>query len=144
VRHTERYLATDPPRPEELEALAGDVRAVLEQALTDGVRSIPQAAIAVGGTATQAASIALGLEPQDPAQVEGHVLTVARLSEMLSCLAAKSLAERREVTGLDPARAPTIVAGVAILITVLRFLDLGVTEVSTRDILWGVALDAAA
>jgi exopolyphosphatase/guanosine-5'-triphosphate,3'-diphosphate pyrophosphatase len=143
VRHTERYLATDPPRPEELEALAGDVRAVLEQAVVDGVRSIPQAAIAVGGTATQAASIALGLEPHDPARIEGHLLTVARLSEMLSCLAAKPLAERREVTGLDPARAPTIVAGVAILITVLRFLDLGATEVSERDILWGVALDAA-
>jgi exopolyphosphatase/guanosine-5'-triphosphate,3'-diphosphate pyrophosphatase len=144
VRHTERYLATDPPRPEELEALADDVRAVLEQAVPDGVRAIPEAAIAVGGTATQAAAISLSLETYDRALVEGHALTVTRLSEMLSCLAAKPLAERREVTGLDPARAPTIVAGIAILITVLRFLDLGATEISEHDILWGVALDAAA
>jgi exopolyphosphatase/guanosine-5'-triphosphate,3'-diphosphate pyrophosphatase len=144
VRHTERYLATDPPRPEELEALAGDVRAVLEEAVPDAVRPVPEAAIAVGGTATQAAAIALGLEPYDPAQVEGHVLTVERLSEMLSCLASQPLVERRETVGLDPARAPTIVAGVAILVTVLRFLELGSTEVSQHDILWGVALDAAA
>jgi exopolyphosphatase/guanosine-5'-triphosphate,3'-diphosphate pyrophosphatase len=52
--------------------------------------------------------------------------------------------QRREVTGLHPDRAPTIVAGIVILSTVLRFLGLDATEVSERDILWGVALDTAA
>jgi exopolyphosphatase / guanosine-5'-triphosphate,3'-diphosphate pyrophosphatase len=144
VRHTERHLASDPPRPEELEALATDLRSVLEGAVPEDVRDRPGAAVAVAGTATSCAAIDLGLEPYDPTQVEGHTLSQERLGELLSRLASMPLAERRQVPGLHPDRAPTIVAGIVILLTVLRFLGLEATEVSERDILWGVALDAAA
>jgi exopolyphosphatase/guanosine-5'-triphosphate,3'-diphosphate pyrophosphatase len=144
VRHSERHLSSDPPRPEELEALAADVRSVLEESVPDGVRGRARNAIAVGGTATSAATIELGVDPSDRDAAEGHRLSQDRLSDLLSRLASMPLAERREVPGLDPDRAPTIVAGIVILSTVLRFLDLDATEVSEHDILWGVALDAAA
>ena len=49
----------------------------------------------------------------------------------------------RRSRGLHPARAPTIVAGVVILLEVLRAFDLDEVEVSERDILWGVALATA-
>jgi exopolyphosphatase/guanosine-5'-triphosphate,3'-diphosphate pyrophosphatase len=143
VRHTERHLRSDPPRPEELEALAADVRGVLEHALPAGFAARPRAAVAVAGTATSAAAIDLRLDKYDSDQVEGHQLSQSRLSEMLSSLAAQPLAERRRVAGLHPDRAPTIVAGIVILSTVLRFFGLDGTEVSERDILWGVALDAS-
>jgi exopolyphosphatase / guanosine-5'-triphosphate,3'-diphosphate pyrophosphatase len=143
VRHTERHLHSDPPRPEQLEALAADVRAVLDDALPAGSAARPRAAVAVAGTATSAAAIDLELDPYEPDQVEGHRLSQGRLSEMLSSLAGLPLAERRRVPGLHPDRAPTIVAGIVILSTVLRFFGLDGTEVSERDILWGVALDAS-
>jgi exopolyphosphatase/guanosine-5'-triphosphate,3'-diphosphate pyrophosphatase len=44
------------------------------------------------------------------------------------------------VTGLDPARAPTIVAGVVVLLEAVEAFGLDGVEVSERDILWGVAL----
>jgi exopolyphosphatase/guanosine-5'-triphosphate,3'-diphosphate pyrophosphatase len=144
VRQTERHLSTDPPRPEELEALAADVFGVLEASVPARLRERPRAAIAVAGTATSAAAIDLELEPYDPARVEGHVLSQARLSEMLSSLSAMPLAERRKVAGLHPDRAPTIVAGIVILSATLRCFGLDATEVSEHDILWGVALDASA
>ena len=53
------------------------------------------------------------------------------------------LAERLEVPGLHPGRAPTIVAGVVILIQVMRAFGLAEIEVSEHDILWGAALEAA-
>ena len=143
VRHTERHLASDPPRPEELEALASDVLGVLKAAVPSGLLDRPRSSVAVAGTATSAAAIDLALEPYDPEQIEGHHLSQERLSELLSRLAAMPLAERREVPGLDPARAPTIVAGIVILSTVLRCFGLDATEVSEHDILWGVALDAS-
>jgi exopolyphosphatase/guanosine-5'-triphosphate,3'-diphosphate pyrophosphatase len=144
VRHSERHLASDPPRPEELEALAADVRGVLEAAVPPlEVPDLPRAAVAVAGTATTCAAIDLGLDPYDPAQVEGHVLSLERLGDLLSRLASLPLAERRDVPGLHPDRAPTIVAGVVILSTVLRHFELDATEVSEHDILWGAALDAA-
>ena len=45
--------------------------------------------------------------------------------------------------GLHPDRAPTIVAGVAMLLEVLRAFGLDEVEVSERDILWGAALELA-
>ncbi len=143
VRHTERHLGSDPPRPEELEALAADVRGVLDAAVPAVEWDVPEAAVAVAGTATSCAAIDLELDPYDPAKVEGHVLSLERLGDLLSRLAAMPLAERRRVPGLHPDRAPTIVAGVVILTTVLRHFGLDATEVSECDILWGAALDAA-
>jgi len=143
VRHTERHLRSAPPTAEELDALAGDAGPRFEQAVPADARSSVRSAIAVAGTATQCAAIDLQLEPYDADRVEGHRLTVKTLDELLRRLAAVSLEERRSVSGLDPARAPTIVAGVVVLCEALRAFGLAETRVSERDILWGVALDTA-
>jgi exopolyphosphatase / guanosine-5'-triphosphate,3'-diphosphate pyrophosphatase len=142
VRHSERYLHTDPPTSEELAALAEDARGVFEAAVPAEVRSRPVVGIGVGGTATQLASIDLALVEHDRDRVEGHAVSRERLEELRDRLAALPLAERREVTGLDPARAPTIVAGAVVLREVLGAFALDGFEASERDILWGVALDA--
>jgi len=142
VRHTERHLHSDPPTAAELAALAADARAALEAAVPAEIRERPAAAVAVAGTATSCASIDLELDPYDPARVEGHTITRARVEELRDRLAALPLAERRGVTGLDPNRAPTIVAGTVILLEVLGAFDLDAFEASERDILWGVALDS--
>ena len=143
VRHTERHLHGDPPAPEEMDALAADVRTVFEGAVPEEIRERVQGAVAVAGTATSCAAIDLGLEPYDPSRTEGHAMTAGRLGEIRARLAALPLDERREVPGLHPDRAPTIVAGTILLGEVLRAFGLDGFEVSDRDILWGVALDAA-
>ncbi len=62
---------------------------------------------------------------------------------MLDKLAARPLEERREIAGLEPKRAPTIVAGAAILVEALRVFELESLVVSEADILHGAALRAA-
>src|SRR4051795_9253710 len=116
VRHTERHIASDPPTALELEALAADVRALIEGAVGGQPGSTARAAIAVAGTPTSLASIELGLEPYDPAQVHGRTLTLASIQRLLSQLASSSLAKRAEISGLHPDRARSIVAGVVILV----------------------------
>jgi exopolyphosphatase/guanosine-5'-triphosphate,3'-diphosphate pyrophosphatase len=143
VRHSERHLHSDPPAPDELAALAADVRPSLAAAVPAEHRDRVTAAVAVAGTATQCAAIDLALEPDELERVEGHRLTVSTLEAILERLAALTNAERRSVVGLDPARAPTIVAGVMILLEVLLAFGLEVVETSEHDILWGVALNAA-
>ena len=144
VRQTERHLHGDPPRHEEMVALAEDVRAVVAQAIPPGVRERVARAVAVAGTATSAAAIDLELEPYDPARVEGHVVSDGELELMLARLAEMPLERRREVPGLHPDRAPTIVAGVVILLEALRAFGLDGVEVSEHDLLWGAALSLAA
>ena len=144
VRQTERHISHDPPEPTELEALADEVRATLIEAISDGSPPQPDLGIAVAGTPTSLAAIDLGLEIYDPAMVHGHTLTMEAVQRQLSRLAAMPLAERFRVPGLQPERAPTIVAGVVILIQVMRAFGLGAIEVSEHDILHGAALEAAA
>jgi exopolyphosphatase/guanosine-5'-triphosphate,3'-diphosphate pyrophosphatase len=143
VRHSERFLHGDPPEPAELDRLAEDVLPAFEAALPGDVRATATSAIAVAGTATQCAAIDLELDPYDAERVEGHRLARDTLAGLLGRLAALPLEERCKVRGLDPARAPTIVAGVVILSQALRAFGLDEARVSERDILWGVALESA-
>ncbi|MEN3283399.1 MAG: exopolyphosphatase / guanosine-5-triphosphate,3-diphosphate pyrophosphatase [Solirubrobacteraceae bacterium] len=142
VRHSERHIHTDPPRSEELDALAADVRATLAASVPPEVRASARAAIAVAGTPTSLAAIDLDLECHSPDRVHRHVLTLEACGRMLTRLAALPEPERRQVRGLHPDRAPTIVAGTAMLIEALRLFDLQATEVSDQDILHGAALEA--
>jgi exopolyphosphatase / guanosine-5'-triphosphate,3'-diphosphate pyrophosphatase len=143
VRQTERHIRSDPPTEPELRELASEVRAIFEAAVPEDVRGRVGAAIAVAGTATSVAAIDQDLEPYDPERVHGHVVSVSRLRELLARLAAMTEAQRRRVRGLHPDRAPTIVAGVVLLIEALRAFGLDEVEVSEHDILRGAALDAA-
>jgi exopolyphosphatase/guanosine-5'-triphosphate,3'-diphosphate pyrophosphatase len=141
VRHTERHVSSDPPAASDLEALATDVRGLIADSIGTGVEA--RQGIAVAGTPTSLAAVAMELEPYDPARVHGHVLDLPSIQVILSRLASLPLAERVEVPGLHPDRAPTIVAGVVILIETMRAFDLERIAVSEHDILYGTALAAA-
>jgi exopolyphosphatase/guanosine-5'-triphosphate,3'-diphosphate pyrophosphatase len=143
VRHTERHVSSDPPTTLELEALAADARALIEAALAGRPGPPPTAAIAVAGTPTSLASVEMELEPYDPERVDGHVLLLPSIQRMLSRLASAPLEERARIPGLHPDRAPTIVAGVVILIETMRTFGLDRLRVSEHDILYGTAIAAA-
>jgi len=143
VRHTERYLRTDPPDPGELEALARDVRSLIDAELTGEAIAAASEGIAVAGTPTSLAAIDQQLDPYDPERVHGYKLPLDSIQRMCSLLSSMTLEERLQVTGLHPGRAPTIVAGVVILIQVMRAFGLKEIEVSEHDILYGAALEAA-
>ncbi len=140
VRQTDRHLEDDPPTDDELVELRRDVRAILTGAVPLALRGSVRAGIAVAGTATSLAAIDQELDPYDPERVEGYRLDPEGCERMLARLASLPLAERREVAGLQPERAPTIVAGVAILVETLRTFELESLEVSEADILHGAAL----
>jgi exopolyphosphatase/guanosine-5'-triphosphate,3'-diphosphate pyrophosphatase len=143
VRQTERHLRADPPPAPGLRALADEVREIIEHAVPQALRTRVTTAIAVAGTATSCAAMELELEPYDPERVHGHVLQLGTCEMLLARLALMTDDERRAVPGLHPDRAPTIVAGVAMLIEVLRAFGLEEVEVSEHDILRGAALALA-
>jgi exopolyphosphatase / guanosine-5'-triphosphate,3'-diphosphate pyrophosphatase len=136
VRMTERFLRSDPPTPEELDACATAVRIVLPEL---DVR----AAVGVAGTVTTLAALDLGLEEYDAERVHGHRIPARSVERQVDRLAALPVAGRRLVPGLEPERAPVIVAGAVIVREVLRRYGLDAIEASERDILDGAALEAA-
>jgi exopolyphosphatase/guanosine-5'-triphosphate,3'-diphosphate pyrophosphatase len=142
VRHTERFLATDPPTSDEVDALRADAERILSEEVPADVREATAHGIAVAGTATTLAAIDQELDPYDPDRVHGYTLDLASCERILARLASLPLDERRGVTGLHPDRAPSIVAGAAILVETIRGFGLGAVEVSEADILHGAALTA--
>jgi exopolyphosphatase/guanosine-5'-triphosphate,3'-diphosphate pyrophosphatase len=144
VRHSERHLISDPPEAAELEALADDVRGLLFAELARADYFTVSDGIAVAGTPTSLAAIDQELDPYDPDLVHGYRLSLDTVQRLCSILSAKTLDERLHLRGLHPGRAPTIVAGVLILIQVMRVFGLREIEVSEHDILYGAALEAAA
>jgi exopolyphosphatase / guanosine-5'-triphosphate,3'-diphosphate pyrophosphatase len=143
VRQTERHLQDDPPTEDQLSALSGEVAQTLADELPESVRSGVSTGIAVAGTATSLAAIDQELEPYDPERVHGYSLRLERCEEILGLLASLPLERRRKVRGLHPERAPTIVAGGAILVESMRAFGLQGMEASEADLLEGAALEVA-
>ncbi|HEY5317184.1 MAG TPA: Ppx/GppA phosphatase family protein [Solirubrobacteraceae bacterium] len=143
VRQTERHLHHDPPRAQEVDELAADLRAIIAAAVPEEERRGVEHAIGVAGTPTSLAAVAQALDPYDPERVQGFMLTREECEKLLERLAGLPLSERREVPGLHPDRAPTIVAGTAILVETMRLFALERIEVSEHDILRGAALECA-
>jgi exopolyphosphatase / guanosine-5'-triphosphate,3'-diphosphate pyrophosphatase len=140
VRMSERHIHSDPPAPQELQALAQDVHATLLQGLPAEQRANVRHGIAVAGTATSAAAIDLELDPYDPARVHGYVLQLSTVELLLARLADMDEQQRRLLVGLNPDRAPTIVAGMILLQEAMRAFELEHVVVSEHDILYGGAL----
>lgn len=139
VRQTEQHLASDPPSAAELAALREEAGALVRGALA--TIGGPAPAVGVAGTITTLAAIDLGA--YDPERVHGHRLGLEVIRRITGELAAMPVARRREVPGLEPARAGVIVAGAVIAVAVLEESGLGEMSVSERDLLDGVVLAVA-
>ena len=132
VRLTERFLHSDPPTDGELAACAEHVSSLLPPLH-------PSGAIGVAGTVVTAATVSIGAE----ASTHGHRLSARAARGALEHVASLPLAEREQVAGLRPERAPVIVAGLVVLCVALAHYGLTTIEVSERDLLYGAALAAA-
>jgi exopolyphosphatase/guanosine-5'-triphosphate,3'-diphosphate pyrophosphatase len=140
VRMTERFLGEDVVAERALASCATAVDELL-QVVPRELADAAQRAIAVAGTATTLAAIANGGYSAEA--VHGAHITRDQVRELQGRLAAMPLARRRDVPGLEPARAPVIVAGLVVLGRVLERFGLAEAIVSERDILHGAALLAA-
>src|SRR5204863_430490 len=84
-------------------------------------------AIGVAGTNTTLAALELG--GYDPERVHGYRISREAVEQQLHRLASLPLAERRELPGLEPERAPVIVGGALIVKKVLDRYGLDGIEV---------------
>jgi exopolyphosphatase / guanosine-5'-triphosphate,3'-diphosphate pyrophosphatase len=142
VRLTERFVRSDPPGVDEIEACSAHVRELLGREAPREPR--PDRAIGVAGTVTTFATLSLELETEDPALVHRHLMNRGWIAAEVERLAALSVAEIRALPGIHRDRAPVIVAGGIVLAETLRHFGLWEVEASEQDLMHGAALAAAA
>ncbi|MFQ5847331.1 MAG: Ppx/GppA family phosphatase [Candidatus Methylomirabilales bacterium] len=140
VKLTEAHLNGDPPSGEELEAAATSIRESLGQ-VPASLRH-PPGGILVGtaGTPTTLAAIDLGLATYDAKRVTGHRLSRDRIRELLDYLCSLPLAERRQIVGLESARADVILAGTLLTRETMALFDFDELTVSDGGLREGLLL----
>ncbi len=141
VRLTEKYIHHDPPLPEELSACLS----ITELHLDDALRAIPALGgpcrlVGVAGTITTVAAVELGLADYDRDRIHHYRLSKDAAEDVFRTLATEALADRVHNPGLHPGRADVIVAGVCILVRIMRYFDFDECLVSEADLLDGLAL----
>ena len=141
-RVTEKFLASDPPAPEELVRARAWIREQMASWFADQAKEAAslERVVAVAGTATTVVSIRERMETYDSSRVHKARVSRQDLLEVYERLAALPLSERKQVVGLDPKRAPVMVAGLLILLEVLDFAGIDAFTVSETDILHGITL----
>jgi exopolyphosphatase / guanosine-5'-triphosphate,3'-diphosphate pyrophosphatase len=138
VRLTERFLASDPPDQDELDALTAHVDGVLAELPAQAKGLL----VGVAGTVTTLAAYAHEIAPYDAERVHGSVLGRHALEAALRDLSRCTVAERRRLTAIDEKRADVIVAGAVIASRILDWADRDSLVVSDRGVRWGLALRA--
>jgi len=140
-RVTDMFLHSDPPRADELLAASEWVTSEFRP-FFDALRVRPRTLITLAGTGTTLSAVKQELTVYDPERVHRSELTGADVADLGADFASLDLAARREVTGMDPARADVIVAGALILETILALAGVDRTVVSEHDLLYGLVLEA--
>ena len=145
-RVTEKFLLqTDPPTAEAVAAaheFAAQEFSRVFQGRAAGNR--PDRLVVTGGTSTTIVALSKALVPYDSAQV--HLATLSRedIDAQEARLARITLAERVELPGIQPKRAPVILGGVIAVSEIMRAAGFEELTVSESDLLYGLSLTLAA
>ncbi len=142
VRLTERYLASDPPAPDQLRQAEAFVNELLEKAIVEHPRFLAaHRLVGLAGTVTTLASLNLGLEVYDRDRVHHAVLTAGDVYDWYRTLAAEVRDARLDRAGMVAGREDVIVGGALILAMVMTRFGFDECLVSEADILDGMAAE---
>lgn len=142
-RVTERFFRADPPTADERAQADAWMRtqfsSFFDRAAEQGL--VIDRFVAVAGTATTVVSVDQAMAVYDSARVHKAQITRDQLAVVSQRFASVPTAERAKIVGLDPGRAPVIVAGMLILQAVMDLSGQDAYTASESDILQGLILD---
>jgi exopolyphosphatase/guanosine-5'-triphosphate,3'-diphosphate pyrophosphatase len=138
VRMTERFVRSDPPSPEDLDAVEGEIARHLDRIEKDVDVAAARTLIAVAGTPTTMQAIALTLPEYDPDLLHRTWLSLADAERVNGLLTDMTTEERRAIPTMAPGREDVIPAGAAILVEIMRRWGFDRALVSETDILDGL------
>jgi exopolyphosphatase/guanosine-5'-triphosphate,3'-diphosphate pyrophosphatase len=135
VRATERFGTDLPLKKGDRKDIAAVIDRDIERAI--GKPPLwPQVMIGSGGTFTTLADIALARRRDAALTVQGFRLPLAEVEMLLDNLSRMTVKERREMPGMNPARADIIVAGALVLTRLAKHLrceEFWIHEKGIRD-----------
>ncbi len=138
VKYTERFGLTGVVSTTALDEARAEIGADLSS--IDG-REAPDALVAMGGAVTNITAVKHALAVYDPEVVQGTVLDRAEIDRQIELYRSRGVEDRRQIVGLQPARAEVILAGALIVRTIMDKLDQASLTVSDRGLRHGLLVD---
>lgn len=154
-RVTEKYLQAAPlPTADDLSAAHAFVAEGFAPAIEEGglwaagseraVAGAPEALVVCGGTVTSLVAMDAEMEPYDSARVHLASLTREKVEALEGRLAGLTVEQRAKLPGLQAKRAPVILGGAVAISELMRQTSFSTLQASESDLLFGLALTAAA
>ena len=144
VRLTERFLASDPVKREEVARMNAAIDEELARLHPSELDlDTPRTLVGIAATVTTLMAMEKKLARYSHAEVHGATLTDAAVRRQLAILEHASLAERRRLAGLDPQRADVIFAGTCLLERIMNRQRADRVIVSDQGVRYGLLHEAA-
>ena len=143
----EKFLASDPPGINELEAMENFTQGVLEESREwfkrGGLKfsTLDLHLVGTAGTMTTLAAIDQKLLVYNPERVNGHQISRPALEKIYFHLRSLPMEERRKIPGVEAGREDLIVAGAGIALSILKVFGREGWVVIDSGLLQGVLLE---
>lgn len=142
VRLTEKFISSHPVKSDEMRALSDFINTELERKSSLRQQIDIKKIVAVAGTPTTIADMKLG-GGFVREKIENYFMSQQDFADYLLRLSQLSLEERLRIPGMSKGREDVIVAGMAILANVVRWLGGQGFYVSTKGVRYGLAIELA-
>ena len=144
VRLTERYLHSDPVSAEEVATMSRAAETHLARITSEiAAQAGSPTLVGIAGTFTTLAAIERKLGRYSHSQVHGSVLTLTEVKRQVAMLQERSIAERKQIVGLEPKRADVIFAGAYLIEKIMERLGARRVVVSDQGVRYGLLHEAA-
>ncbi len=142
VKLTEKYIKSDPILQSDLVRMQGEIRAMIREVVLQMGNMGGTRLVGTAGSITTLAAIDRKMETYNPLRINNCILKLASIRTILSDLVSKTIEERRTIKGLELGREDIIVAGAAILITIMEEMGHDSLVVSDYGLREGLIIDA--
>jgi exopolyphosphatase / guanosine-5'-triphosphate,3'-diphosphate pyrophosphatase len=143
LRMSDRFLASDPPDPKEVESLRRHVAGALEEA-DIGELAGDERLVGTGGTIRNLAKMDQRSRPYPIPRIHGYVLARRRLEDQTAMLTSRRMARRRALSGLSRDRADSIPGGAVTTLALVEAVGAADIVVSGQGLREGLVLDSIA
>ena len=138
LRMTEKFLHQDPINDNEFESMSNfiyeEVKNTLEYIKNNKVKKL----VGIGGTITSLSAMNQELEVYSMEKIHNSKINLSEIELILQNLKRMTLNDKKSLKGLQPKRADIITAGVEILHTIMKNLEIKEITVSEYDNLEGL------
>ena len=143
VRLTERFLSSDPVKADEVARMDAAIDDELARLKGRWNAATTRALVGIAATVTTLMAMEKKLARYSHADVHGAILPIAAVRRQIAVLKRASLAERRQIVGLDPQRADVIFAGACLLERIMNLERADHVIVSDQGVRYGLLHEAA-